>query len=91
MRRTADQGRPLVCVHDRSLDRASTGTGLVSEMTLAQLRELDYGRGIQLAGRRQPGRTGLLTLEDLVTLVLDWNGRSSCSSRPSIRFATARW
>ena len=31
----------LVCVHDRSLDRTSTGTGLVSEVTLAELRELD--------------------------------------------------
>ena len=29
----------LVCVHDRRLDRTSTGNGLVSEMTLAQLRE----------------------------------------------------
>ena len=33
----------LVCVHDRRVDRTSTGTGLVSEMTLAQLRALDYG------------------------------------------------
>ena len=29
----------LVCVHDRRVDRTSNGTGLVSEMTLAQLRE----------------------------------------------------
>ncbi len=33
----------LVCVHDRQVDRTSNGTGLVSEMTLAQMRELDYG------------------------------------------------
>src|SRR3954466_1576731 len=33
----------LVCVHDRRVDRTSNGTGLVSEMTLAQLREFDYG------------------------------------------------
>ena len=33
----------LVCVHDRRVDRTSNGTGLVSEMTLAQLRELDFG------------------------------------------------
>src|SRR3978361_1116459 len=33
----------LVCVHDRKVDRTSNGTGLVSEMTLAQLRELDFG------------------------------------------------
>src|ERR1700754_2721585 len=33
----------LVCVHDRRVDRTSNGTGLVSELTLAQLREFDYG------------------------------------------------
>ncbi len=33
----------LVCVHDRKVDRTSNGSGLVSEMTLSQLRELDYG------------------------------------------------
>jgi glycerophosphoryl diester phosphodiesterase len=63
----------LVCVHDRRIDRTSTGTGLVSEMTLAQLRKLDYGAW---HGSWNPGggngETGLLTLEDLVALVLDW-------------------
>ncbi|EUA63881.1 glycerophosphoryl diester phosphodiesterase family protein [Mycobacteroides abscessus 1948] len=33
----------LVCVHDRRVDRTSDGTGLVSEMTLSQLRALDFG------------------------------------------------
>ena len=33
----------LVCVHDRRVDRTSTGTGLVSELTLAELREFDWG------------------------------------------------
>jgi glycerophosphoryl diester phosphodiesterase len=33
----------LVCVHDRRLDRTSTGAGLVSTMTLAELSELEYG------------------------------------------------
>src|SRR6478735_2983144 len=33
----------LVCVHDRRVDRTSTGTGLVSELTLAELRRLDWG------------------------------------------------
>jgi glycerophosphoryl diester phosphodiesterase len=64
----------LVCVHDRRVDRTSNGTGLVSEMTLAQLRELDYGSwhpNGRADGAR--ARTGLLTLDDLVRLVLDWN------------------
>ncbi|MGV0792067.1 glycerophosphodiester phosphodiesterase [Mycolicibacterium sp. XJ1819] len=64
----------LVCVHDRRIDRTSDGTGAVSEMTLAELREFDYGSwhpGAQSDGGS--GATGLLTLEELVTLVLDWN------------------
>ena len=72
----------LVCVHDRRVDRTSSGAGLVSEMTLAQLSELDYGSwhgSAQTAGGGEPGvdgdpdATGLLTLDALVALVLDWN------------------
>ena len=61
-----------VCVHDRRVDRTSNGSGLVSEMTLAQLRELDYGSWH--SGWRDGGAggdTGLLTLDTLVGLVLD--------------------
>lgn len=59
----------LVCVHDRRVDRTSTGAGLVSEMTLSQLRELDYGAWH--AGGSPD--SGLLTLDALVALVLDWH------------------
>jgi glycerophosphoryl diester phosphodiesterase len=64
----------LVCVHDRRVDRTSTGTGLVSEMTLAELKRLDWGawHGSWRADGTL-GDTGLLTLDDLVRLVLDWN------------------
>src|SRR5690242_8536429 len=64
----------LVCVHDRKIDRTSNGTGLVSEMTLAQLREFDYGSwhpSYDSGGDRS--NTGLLTLDELVSLVLDWH------------------
>ncbi len=64
----------LVCVHDRRLDRTSTGAGPVSTMTLAELHELDYGtwhRSWRPDGAH--GDTGLLTLDALVALVLDWN------------------
>lgn len=64
----------LVCVHDRRVDRTSTGSGLVSEMTLAELQRLDWGSWH--SGSRAPasdGDTGLLTLEDLIQLVLAWN------------------
>ncbi len=64
----------LVCVHDRRVDRTSTGTGLVSDMTLAELRELDYGRWhSSWRDDGSAGDTGLLTLDALLTLVLDWN------------------
>ncbi|MBB5913708.1 glycerophosphoryl diester phosphodiesterase [Nocardia transvalensis] len=56
----------LVCVHDRTVDRTSSGTGLVSEMSLDELRQLDFGDG---------GDAGVLTLGDLITLVLDWRSR----------------
>src|SRR5271170_1785245 len=63
----------LVCVHDRKLDRTSSGAGLVSMMTLAQLRELEFGswHGSWRADGTH-GDTGLLTLDALVKLVLDW-------------------
>lgn len=63
----------LVCVHDRRLDRTSTGGGLVSTSTLAQLRELEYGAwhdSWRPDGTH--GDTSLLTLDALVSLVLDW-------------------
>jgi glycerophosphoryl diester phosphodiesterase len=64
----------LVCVHDRKVDRTSNGSGLVSEMTLSQLRELDYGTWHpSWRSDGTAGDTGLLTLDDLVKLVLDWN------------------
>ncbi|AGM26726.1 glycerophosphoryl diester phosphodiesterase [Mycobacteroides abscessus subsp. bolletii 50594] len=62
----------LVCVHDRRVDRTSDGTGLVSEMTLSQLRALDFGSWHPGGAEAESG-TGLLTLEELVSLVLDWN------------------
>jgi glycerophosphoryl diester phosphodiesterase len=63
----------LVCVHDRKVDRTSDGSGVVSEMTLAELRALDYGgwHSSRQAAVGQ-GDTGLLTLDGLVKLVLDW-------------------
>lgn len=64
----------LVCVHDRRLDRTSTGAGLVSTMTLAQLRELEYGAWHDSwRPDGSHGDTSLLTLDALVSLVLDWH------------------
>ncbi|MDY6810210.1 MAG: glycerophosphodiester phosphodiesterase [Actinomycetota bacterium] len=57
----------LVCVHDRTVDRTSDGVGAVSEMSLAQLRELDFGSW-HPAGTQ----ASVLTLRELITLTLDW-------------------
>lgn len=50
----------LVCVHDRRIDRTSNSSGVVSELTLRQMAELDYG-----------GEVGVLTLRALLGLVSD--------------------
>jgi glycerophosphoryl diester phosphodiesterase len=64
----------LVCMHDRRVDRTSTGTGLVSEMTLAELRQLDFGSWhASWRPDGAQGTTGLLTLDALVALVLEWH------------------
>ena len=52
----------IVSIHDRVLDRVSNGTGKISEHTLAELRELDFGskRGEAFANLRIP------TFEDIL-------------------------
>ncbi|GAA4484632.1 glycerophosphodiester phosphodiesterase [Rhodococcus olei] len=55
----------LVCVHDRTVDRTSTGSGVVSEMTLRHLSALDFG------DNGEP----VLTLAELISLVLDHTSR----------------
>ncbi|CAM3992703.1 glycerophosphodiester phosphodiesterase family protein [Kibdelosporangium persicum] len=50
----------LVCVHDRRVDRTSSGRGAVSTMTLAELDELRWG------GEDKPG---VLRLESLLDLL----------------------
>jgi glycerophosphoryl diester phosphodiesterase len=57
----------LVCVHDRTVDRTSTGTGVVSEMTLEELAEFNYGTEEEPAD--------LLELSALIALTLDWSAR----------------
>ncbi|MEP9393911.1 MULTISPECIES: glycerophosphodiester phosphodiesterase [Gordonia] len=65
VRLTADH--ELVCIHDRTVDRTSDGSGVVSEMTLPQLRELDFGSWHNAGKPAQ-----VLTLTELLTLTLDW-------------------
>jgi glycerophosphoryl diester phosphodiesterase len=59
----------LVCVHDASIDRTSTGHGRVSALTLAELNRYDYATWHP--GGRAQGETGVLTLDRLLTLTRD--------------------
>ncbi|HEV7646576.1 MAG TPA: glycerophosphodiester phosphodiesterase family protein [Actinophytocola sp.] len=71
----------LVCVHDRTVNRTSTGRGVVSTLTLARMSELDYASwhpempdsADDLVLDRVPkrGEPGVLTLESLLELVAD--------------------
>jgi glycerophosphoryl diester phosphodiesterase len=56
----------LVCVHDATIDRTSTGRGRVSRLTLEELNRYDYGSW-------HPGadpESGILTLDALLRLAL---------------------
>lgn len=73
----------LVCVHDRTIDRTSTGRGAVSALTTRHLDELDYtswhrgkpdSAGDQVLDQSSvetPARPGVLRLEALLELVAD--------------------
>lgn len=57
----------VVVMHDPTVDRTTDGTGVVAEMTLAQLKKLDAGSwfGPEFAGERIP------TLREVIDLVGD--------------------
>jgi glycerophosphoryl diester phosphodiesterase len=68
----------LVCVHDRTVNRTSSGRGVVSTLTLERMSELDYGSwhpGLPESADdlvlRPPDESerGVLTLESLLDLV----------------------
>jgi len=75
----------LVCVHDRTVNRTSSGRGVVSTLTLARLSDLDFGQWHhelpesaddlvhEPLARPSAGQheRGLLTLEDLLGLLKD--------------------
>lgn len=61
----------LVLLHDDDLDRTSNGTGPVAEMTLAQLRELDFSswHGAQIPASYGSTAAQLLTLTELLEIL----------------------
>jgi glycerophosphoryl diester phosphodiesterase len=58
----------LVCIHDATIDRTSTGRGRVSALTLGELNR--YGYSTRHAGGRDDAE-GILTLDALLTLALE--------------------
>lgn len=82
VRLTADG--TLVCVHDRRIDRTSTGRGAVSAKTLGELARYDYSGGPDVwRDFEEPApdetRTAVLTLQTLLATMLD--------SSDTVRFA----
>jgi glycerophosphoryl diester phosphodiesterase len=65
VRRTRDG--QLVCLHDDTVNRTTTGTGKVAELSLREIRQLDAGKKFspQFAGERIP------TLEEVFALLRD--------------------
>jgi glycerophosphoryl diester phosphodiesterase len=55
-----------VCIHDSKLDRTTSGTGLVTEKTVAEIQQFDAGtwKGAEFAGERVPTLVELLRLVD---------------------------
>jgi glycerophosphoryl diester phosphodiesterase len=82
VRLTADG--TLVCVHDRRIDRTSTGRGSVSSLTLEELAVFDYSGGPDVwrdfeDPPADETRTSVLTLQTLLATMLD--------SSASVQFA----
>jgi glycerophosphoryl diester phosphodiesterase len=71
----------LVCIHDRRIDRTSTGSGPVSAYDLAALSAYDFGSwrdecdaadGVTEPSSQGRPHVGVLTLDALLTLLADW-------------------
>ncbi len=76
VRLTADG--TLVCVHDRRIDRTSTGRGSVSSLTLEELAVYDYSGPDVWRDFEEPvadeSRTSVLTLQTLLATMLEASG-----------------
>ncbi|GAB3936650.1 glycerophosphodiester phosphodiesterase [Larkinella terrae] len=66
--RTTKDGQ-LVILHDGNLDRTTSGSGPVQQLTLAEVKQLSAGKGFshQFKDERVP------TLKEVCRLIRDWN------------------
>ncbi|NLC43810.1 MAG: glycerophosphodiester phosphodiesterase [Clostridiales bacterium] len=62
-------GRVVIC-HDEKVDRVSNGTGYIKDLTLKELKTLDFGAWFsdEFIGE------SILTLEELLEMLSDWDG-----------------
>ena len=68
----------LVCVHDRRINRTSSGRGVVSALELADLADLDFGGWHPTAAADEApdwDRRSVLTLDRLLEVVIDRDRR----------------
>ena len=63
----------LICLHDLTVDRTSTGHGRAYERTLTELRALDFGSW--RTGRPSPDQERLITLAELIELTANARAR----------------
>jgi glycerophosphoryl diester phosphodiesterase len=66
--RTTKDGQ-LVVIHDETVERTCRGSGMVKELTLAQLKKLQANRGFELGYPDEK----IPTLEEAIRLVSQWN------------------
>lgn len=60
----------LMVIHDEKVDRTSSGKGFVKDMTLSQLKKLDFGSWFS----EEYAGTSIPTLEEVLELLSGWNG-----------------
>lgn len=62
----------LIVIHDETVDRTSNGTGAIADMTLEQLKELDFSNGfLEYEGTRIPTLQEVYELFKSTTLALN--------------------
>lgn len=71
----------LVCVHDRTVDRTSNASGVVSNFTLAELSDVDFGSwklgADEAPDVEQTNGHRIVTLQRLLELVMSFDRRVS--------------
>ncbi len=63
----------LICLHDLSIERTSKVSGWAIDLTVEQLKRLDFGS--RRAGAATPAEQELVTLDDLLIMVRDARAR----------------